>query len=309
MNKPNFFIIGAAKSGTSSLYHYVGQHPDVCMSIPKETWFFCFEDYEQGLEWYWERYFAKHYRGQKSIGETSVWYLHMPHVAPRLKESVPQAKLIAILRNPVDRAFSEWWMAFCEGVEQLPFDKAILDNIRRLESQENPLEATVEGAKLWLIYRGLRPGTVTDIDRRPRTYVENGYYDLQIEQYLEYFPKAQLKIFLFEDLIRDAEAVVKEIWRFIGVDPDYSVLNLEGHNVAAGDFGGRILHRIRRSPIRVSRLLPRVIKRRIVSFLKKTGEKPRMDPEVRKLLIDHYREHNKRLEMIIGRDLSHWMEL
>ena len=307
MKKPNFFIIGAAKSGTSSLYHYIRQHPDVCMSIPKETWFFCFEDYDNGIQWYWNRYFANHYKGQSAIGEASPWYLHMPHVAQRISEACPDAKLIAILRNPVERAFSEWWMAICAGVERLPFQEAIRDNLLRLETQHDPMEKTVESARQWLIYRGLRQGKVTDISKRPRTYVENGYYAIQLERYYKYFSKARIKVFLFEDLLKNPLDVVRQTWEFIGVDSNVPV-DLAPRNVAAGCIGGYFLHLVRYRPITARRIIPKAIKRRVVNLMKNLGEKPRIDTNTRRLLTEHYYEHNVRLAEMLGRDLNAWLE-
>ena len=102
MKRPNFLILGAGKSGTNSLYHYLGQHPDVFLSTPKEPFYFEAE-YEKGLKFYWDTYFNG-WNGQRAVGEARVANLFLPYIPQRIKESLPQSKLIVTLRNPTHRA-------------------------------------------------------------------------------------------------------------------------------------------------------------------------------------------------------------
>lgn len=104
---PNFLIVGAARAGTTSLYYYLKQHPDVFMSPKKEIDFFDVDkNFEKGLDWY-ERYFEG-YTGQKAIGEASPLYMYLEKVPKRIAKVIPDVKLIFILRNPVDRAYSHY---------------------------------------------------------------------------------------------------------------------------------------------------------------------------------------------------------
>src|SRR5947209_2632070 len=120
---PTFLIIGAMKSGTTALYHALRQHPDIWMSPEKEPHFFAFEDQEIPYAGPRDRYILESmtvrdiaaYRrlfepgaAKAAAGEASVMYLYLPHVPPRVKERVPTARLIALLRNPVDRAYSSY---------------------------------------------------------------------------------------------------------------------------------------------------------------------------------------------------------
>ena len=128
----NFFILGAARSGTTSLYQYLARHPDVLMSTPKEPVFFEAE-YENGLAYYRDRYF-KGWNGEPALGEARPANLLLSYVAPRIRESFPDAKLVAILRNPVDRAYSHWWVKYCDGIEKRAFVAAVEENLARIAS-------------------------------------------------------------------------------------------------------------------------------------------------------------------------------
>lgn len=304
MMQVNFFIIGAAKAGTSSLYYYVKQHPDVCMSVPKETWFFCFDDYLRGPQWYWDRYFAACYGGEQIVGEATPWYLHIPYVADRIYQYNPEAKFVAILRNPVDRAFSEWWMAFTAGVEHLPFEKAIALNLESLGRQVDLLGEIAESARQWRILRRQMSGPMPNIVARPRSYLQNGYYALQLEQYLHRFSADRVLILLFDDLVSEPEDVTRRVWAFLGLNPDVPLTDKEPRNVASGYTGGILLNTLRR--VGAGKLLPVRVKRSIVRMLKTAGPKPHLTKEMQKLLVEHYYEHNRHLERIIGRDLRHW---
>ena len=115
---PNFFILGAPKSGTTTLYHALEKHPAVHLSTPKEPYYFE-DEYEQGPEFYWRTYFAAGWKGQSLIGDARAAHLYLPYVPRRIYTTVPEARLVAILRNPVERAFSHWWMRHSHGREPL----------------------------------------------------------------------------------------------------------------------------------------------------------------------------------------------
>jgi hypothetical protein len=124
---PNFFILGAPKSGTTALCHALEKHPSVHLSTPKEPYYFEAE-YERGTEFYWHTYFAAGWRGQPLIGDARAAHLYLPYVPRRIYDTVSDARLVAILRNPVERAFSHWWMQRCHGREPFGFDDALREN-------------------------------------------------------------------------------------------------------------------------------------------------------------------------------------
>lgn len=107
---PSFFILGAAKCGTTSLHAYLGQHPDVCVSDPKEPFFFEAE-FDRGATYYFNRYFS-HWAGERIVGEARHRNLYMPYIPERILRFNPRARLIICVRNPTERAISHWLAPF-----------------------------------------------------------------------------------------------------------------------------------------------------------------------------------------------------
>ena len=297
--KPTFFILGAAKAGTTSLYHYINQHPDVYMSEPKEAWFFDGKDYKKGVEWYWNRYF-KGWSGQKAVGEASPYYLFLPYVPERIHKNIPDAKLIVILRNPVDRAYSHWWQHYVHGVEPLSFNDAILANFEQMKSGISFEDGNVE--TLWEEYLT----TSRSKKQKYRIYLEVGHYAVQLRHYMELFSESQVKVVFLEDLAEDPNLVVQDVWSFLDVDLNYALHNKEARNVA---FKSRKIRQFLSAveQLRVHRFLPKVLRLRIRSLLASIGKgRPSMNPGTRSFLMDYYAEHNRYLEQMLQRNLSHW---
>lgn len=213
---PNFLIIGAAKAGTTALWHYLRQHPELYMSRHKEPRFFAlygqplafqgpgdqtrfnfvtdFQDYQQ--------LFAD-VQDEKAIGEASPWYLYVKTAAPAIKEMLPGVKLVAVLRDPVDRAFSNYLHAVNEGLEPLPTFREAMD-AEAARIREN-----------W----------------SPRFhYKSKGFYYRQLQHYLEFFDREQLKIYLYEDLTNEPEALFADLFEYLGVDPMFHVDVEKRHN-------------------------------------------------------------------------------
>ena len=296
MDRPNFFILGAAKCGTTSLYEYLGQHPDVYLSEPKEPTFFDME-YEKGLPYYWSKYF-KNWNGETAVGEARPINLFLPFVATRIRESVPDARLIVILRNPVERAMSSWWMDRCHGQERLSFPDAMRVNLENLHVG-NVFEGD-EGFMRW-------KSVVSPLDLRTRsirTYLEIGYYAQQLKRYRSLFPESQLKVVLFDDLRRDAPAVVRELWEFLRVDRTVPLGELLPVNVGITRQMLPIVKFARRTGI--NDMLPKRIGARVHYLTSVIGSKPKMDPATRRGLVEHYEPQVRELEELLGRDLSHW---
>ncbi|HLE09559.1 MAG TPA: sulfotransferase domain-containing protein, partial [Thermodesulfobacteriota bacterium] len=210
---PDFFILGAPKCGTTSLYAWLNQHPEILMSEPKEPRFFEAE-YHRGLDFYRERYFSK-YNGEKLTGDANPFNLYMPYVPERIRSANPDARFIILLRNPVDRAFSHWWHMYYRKSkkrerEHLSFEEAIMADYERIQNGlklNTPEEIENHMRKVGRSSLGLY-----------RRYLDAGYYGEQIERYYKYFPKERFKIFLFEEMIEDPMAAVKETCEFLGVD-------------------------------------------------------------------------------------------
>jgi hypothetical protein len=298
---PDFFVLGGAKCGTTSLYHTLGQHPDLLFSEPKEPTFFEAE-FERGLEYYWRRYFP-HWKGEKTVGDARVYHLYLPFVASRIRELAPRARLIAILRHPVERAHSLWWHRHALDLEPRSFETALDENRRRLESGET-FEGEA-GARAWksALYRNTN-GT------RIGTYLDGGYYAEQLQRYLSLFPAEQLKVVFFEDLSRDPEAVSGAVLRFLDLEPPER-LDITPQNPARTQRrsrSARLLRQLAESS-RLGSWVPAPLRRRLRSAMRGSAiERPPLDPATRRELIEHYRAPNRRLQDLLGRDLSGWNE-
>jgi len=297
VRRPSFMILGAAKCGTTSLNHYLAQHPDVFLTshMPYEPLFFESE-YERGLEYYWRKYYAA-WSGEKAVGEARPANLFLPFVPERIRESVPDARFLVVLRNPVDRAFSLWWQRYSNGIEELPFEEALEKNLEQVRSGVTFEGA--EGARLWKEH--LSPmGGIWGY----RLYLDLGYYAGQLKRYFEHFDREQFEIFLYEDLCRDPQEVVARAWRHIGVDPRETSIDRTPQNVASTWMAGRLRRSFRRN--RLLRRLPDGLKQRVLDRAARVGSKPEASASARCSLAEHYRPHNRELEGLLGRDLRHW---
>lgn len=177
---PNFLCIGAAKSGTSWLHVCLEEHPDICIPVRmKETNFFA-ENYEKGFSWY-ESLFD-HYCGETAVGEVSPNYMARPVAAKRIYLWNPDVRLICLLRNPIERAYSHYCMRLRAGTASEDLDSEIM------------------------------PGSF---------YVNYGLYFRQISLFLEFFSKTQVGIFLYDDLKQDPRRFLSEIYSFLDVNASF----------------------------------------------------------------------------------------
>ncbi len=191
---PDFIIIGAQKGGTTSLHRYLTHHPDVGGSIRKEVHFFSWL-YDRGLDWYLAHFPQ---RGKFAmVGEASTSYLSDPDVPERVRRAVPDAKLIALLRNPVDRAFSQYQMNVRKGFEPLPFEEAIDREPERLRL------AADRSTTQW----------------RYSSYLARGLYAEHLEWWLAAFPRGQLLVLRSEDFFARPEEGLAEALAFLGLPP------------------------------------------------------------------------------------------
>ena len=295
---PTFLILGAMKAGTTALYTALDQHPDVFMSRVKEPNFFAFAEDEPNfqapidqrpegvnhtsitdLDRYQELFAGA--TDEAARGEASHWYLYHPDAPANIERYVPEARLVAMLRNPVERAYSE----FLHFVRDQ--DEPLTDFAATLDAEEERI------ANHWALGR----------------YVDRGCYDEQLERYLNRFPREQIRVYLFDDFVDDPAAIRQDLFRFIGVDssfePDDRRVN------ASGIPQSRWLHALltAAAPVRetVVPLLPDALVDWVNDLKNRNLEKPSMDPAVRARLIDTFRPHVRRLEDLLDRDLSHWL--
>lgn len=300
MNMPNFLIIGAAKSGTTSLYYYLKKHPQVYMSPVKEPRFFSFEnqvlsfkdsqgDNEKANETSITRLedYLSLFNGvshQKAIGEASPVYMYYPETYKRIKERIPDVKLIAILRDPVDRAYSSYLHLKRLGLEPCTsFEKALCKEKMRIK--EN-----------WgLLYH----------------YIEQGFYYKQLKPYYDEFHENQIKVYLFEDLRDRPRDLLRDIYSFLDIDDGYLPKEFEEYN-ASGIPRSMALYRFlnTKSVFKdfFKPIFPEKIRKPVVKMItKKLLAKPGLTTNSRKLLQQKFADDTLSLQKLIGRDLSNWL--
>ncbi len=195
---PDFLIIGAGRSGTTTLYSYLQEHPAIYLPAskrPEPHYFLKEREYAKGLAYYSRKYFSE-WQGESAIGEASVSYMCHKKVARRIRKHLPDVKLIAILRDPADRAYSNYWHTVKNGLETLSFDEAIQAEEGRNARIEDPFLREVQ----------------------PYAYLERGFYYEQLSAYLEYFSREQLLVLLLDDLAHRPTQVLHETFSFLGVD-------------------------------------------------------------------------------------------
>jgi hypothetical protein len=319
MTMPNFFIIGAQKAGTTSLYHYLDQHPQVYMSPAKEPFFFNHEinsaDGEivkrkfggPGRSWNPVRFTdnpvrfsnLEEYRAlfagvtdEKAIGEASVLYICTPGTAERIKKYVPEAKVIALLRNPADRAYSAFLNAVRGGREPLnDFAQALREEEDRIRDNWH------------YVYR----------------YRDRGLYHGQLKRYYDVFDREKIGVWLYEDLSADPSRMVQSVLRFLGVDEAFVPDTSSKHNpgsVPKNEAGRQMIRLMNTALPIVRKIIPPASKvyredtLRLHKLVRKRAlidESPPLEPEIRAELIEFYRDDILRLEGLIGRDLSLWL--
>lgn len=296
---PTFLLLGAAKCGTTSLAHYLAQHPEICFSDPKEPVFFEAQ-YELGLDWYWRRYFCK-WSGEPAAGEGRPWNLYLPYVAPRIRESLPEARLLVLLRDPVERVFSHWWHRYSRGLETLGFEEALRSDRARIERGER-FEGDA-GERQWR--EGLVPDGPTT---RHRVLLDLGFYVDQVERFLALFPRSQLKTIFYEDLAAEPRGTLRSTFAFLGVRRDAEIADLSAQNVGRqhrrGPLARKALFGIR--AFGLQRLVPRTLRPRIHRLAERPAQRPPLAAETRRELVAYYEPWTRRLEELTGRDLSAW---
>jgi hypothetical protein len=300
MTLPNFLIIGAAKSGTSALYTYIKQHPEIFMSTPKELRYFSYTGpHASGLDknfvhegvtslGEYEQCFES-VKNEKIIGEASPMYLYIDGTAERIKEKIPNVKMLAIIRNPVYRAFSAYTHALRDWKEQAKsFQEA-------LELEQERIDAG--WGMLW-------------------HYTKAGFYHEQLSRYFRVFDSEQMKVVLYDDLISNVTALLKEIYSFLGVDPKFVADTSSRPNVSGFPINQKyhkFLHRLfmENNPIKgISRVvIPKSVRHKAMISLRSLNLEKRSIPEdIRKDLVKLFYDDIRKLEGLIHRDLSLWLE-
>jgi hypothetical protein len=319
--QPNFIIIGAAKSGTTALYHYLRQHPEIYMSPVKEPRHFAFDPQELNFAGpgdaelhrssildpaQYEALFKGANATHKALGEASPVYMCSPKAADRIAKKLPQVKLIAILRHPVDRAYSHYMHLIRDNVEPITeFEQALAAEDERVD-------------KNW--------------EYRWR-YKALGFYSQQLERFFNLFDRRQIKIYLYEEFDKQPQQVLRDIYQFLGVDQDF-VAEVGVRYNASGVPRIKLVHSFLTKLQKVtqkelneisagSKSLSRntspdssstgkfklVEKARRAGIALKNGNlvKTKLDEALRVKLLAEYRDDILATQQLVQRDLSDWL--
>jgi hypothetical protein len=288
---PDFLIIGAAKSGTSTLYRYLLSHPQLYLSTIKEP---CFFDanvaWSKGLDWY--RSLFADARPDQRCGEASTNYTRWPQVSgvpARIAATLPEVKLIYLMRHPVDRAHSHYVHRYTKEVYP-----------------GQPITKTFEEF----------------VDTDPMC-LDSSDYMLQITQYLEYFPREAFLFLLTETLSSDPAGLLQETLRFLGVDSgidllvEGAIVENKGSAFRDAKLRSHITEPLRKNPLlrRLAYAVSQSWRDQAYALFRKTsyGQRARevysarpMRTETRKALLERYRPSNQALSELTGLDLRHW---
>jgi hypothetical protein len=296
---PHFLIIGAARCGTTAMARSFEQHPEVFLTNPKEPHFFAFHgtdvnfrgpgDSESinrvsvtGVDRYSSLY--SHASAKKSLGEGSVstLYYHEQSI-PNIRKLAPDVKLIAILRNPIERAWSSYMYMISKGHEPLQdFSAAIDDEQRRISENWH---------HIW-------------------HYTRMGFYSEQLREFQKAFPAEQLKVVLFDDLRRNPKLLYQQLFDFIGVDSSFSPNTDEQVN-QSGKPKSRTIHTaikgIGKFPVlktAIKSIVPMTLRERLRNAnLDRQG----MPDSDRSRLAEIFREEIGELGDVLSRDLTSWL--
>lgn len=267
---PDFLIIGAMRSGTTSLARYLGAHPDVYVAPEKELHFFD-RHFELGIEHY-RRQFAG--ATAQIAGEATQTYLYDALAVDRISTTLPDAKLIAVLRNPVDRAYSHYWQKRAYGTETLSFAAAIAAEPERLREADRDQQFAY-------------------------SYLDRGHYVRQLEHVVERFPRTALHVLLLEDLRDDPESAYRAVCRFLHVANDVVPGNVgEPLNAFVSFRSRKVRH--------VSRRFPRPLRNAVGRVNARGGGYEPLDPALRAELAEYFAPSNAELATWLGRDLDAW---
>jgi hypothetical protein len=304
LSRPDFIVVGAAKSGTTSFFQYMGQHPEIYLSPEKEPHFFALGGAMPTFSGPGDDWFTRHSVADRSAyqslfekapsaalcGEASPLYLYHPRAPGAIRRMCPSVRLIALLRDPAERAFSQYLHMVRHNREPLP-------------TFTHALAAAPERSRAgWEWYW---------------QYLDFGFYAHQLQRYLRRFDRRQIRIYLYDDFCSKPASVLKDAFYFLGVDPTFDPQRIRRHSVTGrpySDWLNRILyqseHTIRQLLHPVGKLLPLEAKRRLMRWLKHRNlQRPSLAPAVRQHLIDRYRSDILALQALLDRDLSSWLSV
>ena len=309
---PTFIVAGANKGGTTSIYHYLKQHPEVYLSPIKEPHYFSkdidvnlfnkefaqnklqdIEKYVNGpmdKEYHaafvrnWDQYcrLFKNVTSQKAIGELSTSYLYSAVAAAEIKKALGNVKIIICLRNPIDRAYSHYRMNLWTGnSNEFDFYKALQDDYNH-------------DPKVW---------------GNAHLYIEIGQYYEQVKRYIDIFGKDNVKIIFTEDMKKDGTQIIRDLFGFIGVDPSFVPDTSKKYNEVYTPKYKNFTYLMNKTGIRplFKKIAPAGIKMFFIRiFYKSREDKGAITPAAREFMLSKFSSDIQNLSALLGKDLSAW---
>ena len=310
MQIPNFFLVGAPKCGTTAMSNYLNQHPYIHMG-PKEMHFFGADlRADEASHYTRDRYLSRLNEGKhvdtRYLGEASVWYLYSQTAAYEIKEFSPSAKILIMLRNPVDMLYSLYYQFLHEG-KFLPSFKEAIEQEEELRKKAEPMFS--EGKRL-------REAMHTDLAR----------FHEQVNRYLNVFGKENVKIIIYDDFRKNIQKVYEEILDFLEIDSCLIPEKFEKIN-SHKRYKNYLFHRLISNPHdtpelerKLSSNLRKIIKTLMPKTLRKnvraqfinwntvTSERPLMEAEVRQYICNNLAPDVDKLSSLLNRDLTYWCQ-
>jgi len=306
---PNFFIVGAAKSGTTSVARYLAEHPQVYMSPIKEPSYFArdiirtmqppgWARNQKGLDGYlngpmsgrrggcvleWEAYLRlfRNVAGETAIGEASTAYLISPNAPADIRSAVPRARIIILLRSPIERVVSTYLMFRRNGRLRVELSDII---------QSGESGVLSEWRRMLLETRKIAPG---------------------VERFLNTFPESQIRWYFHEELSSDTIAMMRRIYAFLEVDPEFHPDVSRRYNQVILPRLPRLHHAVHRAGLwaLASRVTPAKARPLLRRVFFNTRPQPRVSPGDQAILVEYFRDDVNQLSHLLKRDLSYWLSL
>jgi hypothetical protein len=295
---PTFIVIGASRSGTTSLHHFLGQHPDIYMSPVKSPNYFVSGDAlppwegrrlrAMARQWVtdrqaYERLFAR-VHGEQAVGEVSPVYLQSRAAPQRILDTCPDVQLVAILREPVTRAYAHYLGRRRDGLDRRTDFRAVVE-----EELSAPLPDEVAFG----------------------SYVGASRYHHFLREFFARFPADRIRIHLFEEFTANPRGVLADVFTFLGVDPNLPVDTDARHN-RSGEIEGGLRRFVWTRTVGLRTALrphlPARVRHAGQLVIGRSLDRPPLAPDLRARIGEALRPDVERLQSLIGRDLSGWLQ-